>query len=93
MKVLLFGLSEAKTIRKIRQKTESWSPLAERSWSGRSPESIVEEFAQIKAPLVAFTDEIRTHDVDRVERICDLVLDRGIRKKYIVNARLEIARR
>ena len=28
MKVLLFDLSEAKTIRKIRQKTESWSPLA-----------------------------------------------------------------
>ncbi|MCD6334633.1 MAG: glycoside hydrolase family 9 protein [Candidatus Latescibacteria bacterium] len=28
MKVLLFDLSEAKTITKIRQKTESWSPLA-----------------------------------------------------------------
>ena len=31
--------------------------------------------------------------MDRVERICDLILDRGIRKKYIINARLEIARR
>ncbi|RLF38184.1 MAG: hypothetical protein DRN21_05565, partial [Thermoplasmata archaeon] len=29
MKQLLFDLSEAKTIRKIRQRTESWSPLAE----------------------------------------------------------------
>jgi radical SAM superfamily enzyme YgiQ (UPF0313 family) len=31
--------------------------------------------------------------MDRVERICELILERGIRKKYIINARLEIARR
>ena len=30
--------------------------------------------------------------MDRVERICDLLLERRIRKKYIINARLEIAR-
>ena len=34
-----------------------------------------------------------THDMDRVDRICDLILARGIRKQYVVNARLEIARR
>ncbi len=72
----------------------NFNPWGEkRNWSGRSPESIVEELAQIKAPLVGFTDELFTHDMDRVERICDLILDRGIRKKYIINARLEIARR
>ena len=64
-----------------------------RNWSGRSPESIVEELAQIKAPLVAFTDDLFTYDMDRVERICDLILERGIRKKYVVQARLEMARR
>jgi radical SAM superfamily enzyme YgiQ (UPF0313 family) len=64
-----------------------------RDWSGRSPESIVKEIAQTKASLVGFTDDIFTHDMDRVERICDLILKRGIRKKYIINARLEIARR
>jgi len=72
----------------------NFNPWGEkRNWSGRSPESIVEELAQIKAPLVGFTDEIFTYDMDRVERICDLIVDRGIRKKYIINARLEIARR
>lgn len=72
----------------------NFNPWGEkRNWSGRSPESIVEELSQIKAPLVGFTDETFNHDMDRVERICDLILDRGIRKKYIVNARLEIARR
>lgn len=64
-----------------------------RNWSGRSPDAIVEELAQIKAPLVAFTDDLFTYDMDRVERICDLILERGIRKKYIINARLEVARR
>ena len=72
----------------------NFNPWGEkRNWSARSPESIVEELAQIKAPLVGFTDEIFSYDMDRVERICDLILDRGIRKKYIINARLEIARR
>ena len=64
-----------------------------RNWSGRSAESIIEELAQIKAPIVGFTDELFTHDMDRVEKICDLILARGIRKKYIINARLELARR
>lgn len=64
-----------------------------RNWSGRSPESIVEELAQIKAPVVAFTDDLFTYDMDRVGRICDLILARNIRKKYLINARLEIARR
>ncbi len=70
------------------------NPLGEkRIWSGRSPESVVEELAQIRAPLVAFTDDIFTHDMDRVERICDLILNRGIQKNYIVQSRLEIAKR
>jgi radical SAM superfamily enzyme YgiQ (UPF0313 family) len=64
-----------------------------RNWSGRSPESIVEELAQIKTPVVAFTDDLFTYDMDRVGRICDLILARSIRKKYLVNVRLEIARR
>lgn len=64
-----------------------------RGWSARSPESVVKELGEISAPLVGFTDDLFTHDMDRVERICDLILARGIRKKYIINARLEIAQR
>ena len=64
-----------------------------RNWSGRSPESIVNELAEIKAPIVGFTDDLFTFDMDRVERICDLLLTRGIRKKYFFNARLELAKR
>jgi radical SAM superfamily enzyme YgiQ (UPF0313 family) len=64
-----------------------------RPWSARSPESVADELARIKAPLVAFTDDLFTFDMDRVDRICDLILARGIRKKYLINARLEIAQR
>ena len=63
-----------------------------RGWSARSPESVVEELAQIKAPIVGFTDDLFTLKMDRVERICDLIIARKIRKKFLINARLEIAR-
>jgi len=63
-----------------------------RAWTARSPESIVDELAGIRAQIVGFTDDLFTFDMDRVERICDLLIERGIRKKYFFNARLEIAR-
>ncbi|MCY2928633.1 MAG: radical SAM protein [Planctomycetota bacterium] len=70
------------------------NPLGEkRRWTARSAESVVDELGQMDAKLVGFTDDLFTHDMDRVERICDLIVARGIRKQYIVNARLEIARR
>ena len=31
--------------------------------------------------------------MDRVEKICDLIIAKGIRKKYFINARLEMAKR
>ena len=63
-----------------------------RSWTARSPESVVDEIAEIDAPIIIFIDDLFTHDMDRVERICDLLMARGIRKKYVINARLEISR-
>jgi radical SAM superfamily enzyme YgiQ (UPF0313 family) len=63
-----------------------------RPWSARSPESVVEELSQIEAPIVGFTDDLFTLKMDRVERICDLIIARNIRKKFLINARLEIAR-
>ena len=39
-----------------------------------------------------FVDDVFTYQPDRVVEICDLLIAKGIRKHYIVNARLEIAR-
>ena len=64
-----------------------------RRYSARSPESVVDELAGIDADWVAFVDDIFTHDMDRVEAICDLIIKRGIRKHYIVNYRVEAAGR
>lgn len=64
-----------------------------RKWAARSPESVVTEIEQIDATLIGFTDDLFTFDMDRVEKICDLLIEKGIRKKYFINARLEIAKR
>jgi radical SAM superfamily enzyme len=64
-----------------------------RRWAARSVESIVAEIEQIKADLIFFVDDVFTHQPDRVGEICDLLIAKKIRKHYIVNARLEIARR
>jgi anaerobic magnesium-protoporphyrin IX monomethyl ester cyclase len=72
----------------------SRNPLGEkRPYSARSPESVVEELGHMDADLVLFTDDIFNHDMDRAERLCDLIIERGIRKRYVVNARIEIAAR
>ncbi len=64
-----------------------------RTWSARSPESVVREIEETDADIIGFLDDVFTHDPDRVSAICDLLMARGIRKRYAVNARLEIARR
>jgi radical SAM superfamily enzyme YgiQ (UPF0313 family) len=64
-----------------------------RAWTARSPESIVREIEQIDADLIFFVDDVFTHRPDRVAEICDLLIAKRIRKHYIVNARLEIAKR
>jgi len=64
-----------------------------RPWAPRSPQSIVREIEQIDADLILFVDDLFTHQPDRVAEICDLLIAKRIRKHYIVNARLEIAKR
>lgn len=64
-----------------------------RPWASRSAESIVREIEQTDADLIFFVDDVFTHQPDRVIEICDLLIAKRIRKHYIVNARLEIARR
>jgi hypothetical protein len=64
-----------------------------RRWAPRSPRSIVDEIEKIDADVIFFVDDVFTHQPDRVVEICDLLIARRIRKHYIVNARLEIAKR
>ncbi len=64
-----------------------------RSWTPRSAESVVREIQQIDADLIFFVDDVFTHQPDRVAEICDLLMAKKIRKHYVVNARVELAKR
>jgi len=71
-----------------------FNPLGEkRKWSVRTPESVVSEIKTIQADIIGFADDIFTADMDWVERVCDLLIAEGIKKKYAINARLEVAKR
>jgi len=64
-----------------------------RPYSSRSAESVVDELESMDANLVIFTDDCFNHEMDRVAEICTLILKRGIKKRYIVNSRIEISKR
>ncbi len=71
-----------------------FNPLGEkRKWSVRTPESVVSEIKTIEADVIGFADDIFAADMDWVERLCDLIKKEGIKKKYAINARLEVAKR
>jgi len=68
------------------------NPFGEkRTWSGRKEESVIEEIEKISAKYIIFTDDNFTFDMKRVEKICDLIIERGIKKIFIINTRLNIA--
>ncbi len=52
------------------------------------PESVVDEIATSPARNILFSDDNFFIDPRRVERICDLLLARGIDKRYFANARI-----
>jgi radical SAM superfamily enzyme YgiQ (UPF0313 family) len=71
-----------------------FNPLGEkRKWSIRTPESVLSELKTIEADVVGFADDIFTADMDWVGTLCDMIIKEGIKKKYAINARLEIAKR
>lgn len=71
-----------------------FNPLGEkRKWSIRTPESVVSEIKTIEANVICFADDIFTANMDWVGKLCDLLEEEGIKKKYVINARLEVAKR
>jgi radical SAM superfamily enzyme YgiQ (UPF0313 family) len=72
--------------------TFSRNPLGEkRPWAGRSAESVVRELEEVEAPYLLFTDDHFAADVKRVEKICDLILSRKIKKTLATALRIEVA--
>ena len=57
-----------------------------RKWRGRSPENVVDELEHVIAAYgvkqVDFLDDNMTLDRERMERICDLIVERGLRFEW-----------
>ncbi len=57
-------------------------------WEARSPEDVVAELAETDATIVHIVDANFAHDLKRVERICDLLIERDIRHLYACEIRV-----
>ncbi|MCK6578712.1 MAG: B12-binding domain-containing radical SAM protein [Anaerolineae bacterium] len=60
-----------------------------RHFIARSPELIVEDLSSIREEFVLFCDDHSFIDVRRMEKLHDLIRERGIRKHYFVYSRAD----
>ena len=72
--------------------TFSLNPLGQkRSYSARCVESVIEEIENIEAGLILFSDDNFATNWKRAEAICDEIVKRGIKKRFMAQARIDIA--
>jgi radical SAM superfamily enzyme YgiQ (UPF0313 family) len=67
----------------------SCQKFSKRRFIPRSPELIVEDLSRIKEKFVLFCDDHSFIDPRRMERLHDLIVERGIRKHYFVYSRAD----
>ncbi|MFA5144416.1 MAG: radical SAM protein [Candidatus Omnitrophota bacterium] len=73
--------------------TFSLNPLGQkREYAARSVNSVVDEIQGLKAGVILFSDDNLFVDPKRAEEICDLLIKRKIKKRFIAQARLDIAK-
>jgi magnesium-protoporphyrin IX monomethyl ester (oxidative) cyclase len=73
--------------------TFSLNPLGQkRSYTERPVESVIEEFKTITADVVLFSDDNFFTNPNRSEQLCDLIIENKIKKTFVVQARVDVAR-
>lgn len=73
--------------------TFSLNPLGQRrTYSARSVDSVIREIEKIAAKVILFSDDNLFADARRAEKICDEIIKRKIKKRFIAQARIEIYR-
>jgi len=73
--------------------TFSLNPLGQkRSYTERPVESVIEELKTVTADIVLFSDDNFFTNIKRAEQLCDLIIANGIKKTFIVQARIDVAR-
>jgi len=73
--------------------TFSLNPLGQkRNYAARSANSVINEIQGLKAGVILFSDDDFFADPKRAEEICDLIMEKRIKKRFIAQARLDIAK-
>ncbi|MDD5553868.1 MAG: radical SAM protein [Candidatus Omnitrophica bacterium] len=73
--------------------TFSLNPLGQkRNYTARSVESVVDEIQNLKAGVIILSDDDFFADPERAEKICDLLIEKKIKKRYMAQARIDIAK-
>ena len=73
--------------------TFSLNPLGQkRNFATRDPKSVVDEIENLEAKVILFSDDNLFANPKRAEEICDLIIKRKIKKRYLAQARIDIAR-
>jgi anaerobic magnesium-protoporphyrin IX monomethyl ester cyclase len=63
-----------------------------RDYDERTAESVFEEIESVEADIVYFSDDNFFVNHERAEKLCDMIIGHGTRKRFIAQARLELAR-
>jgi anaerobic magnesium-protoporphyrin IX monomethyl ester cyclase len=65
----------------------------ERSWRGRTPEEVIEELTHLRreydVDVILLSDEYPTPDAERWERLLDLVIERDLGQKLLLETRVD----
>jgi radical SAM superfamily enzyme YgiQ (UPF0313 family) len=73
--------------------TFSLNPLGQkRSYTERPVESVIEELKTVEASVVQLSDDNFFTNPKRSEELCDLIIENDIKKTFIVQARIDIAK-
>jgi anaerobic magnesium-protoporphyrin IX monomethyl ester cyclase len=73
--------------------TFSLNPLGQkRSYTERPVESVIEELKTVTADVVLFSDDNFFTNPKRSEQLCDLIIENKIKKIFVAQTRIEIAK-
>ena len=62
-----------------------------REYSSRSAESVVREIEEISADIILFSDDNFFTEPKRAEEICDMIIARKIKKRFVAQTRIDLA--
>jgi len=73
--------------------TFSLNPLGQkRNYAERTVESVIEELKTVTADVVLFSDDNFFTNPRRSEQLCDLIIQNQIKKTFVVQARIDVAK-